>query len=155
MIKFFKRKYGLLFGLVFLWGFQFVFFPSHHYHLEYFHAHSGELSPHQHQGQPHSHELEAFNHLINNHAPEPLQGEEHHHSDPFDNNHSHNYEINLHKSSLKPEPPFKVVKNGDAQSNFIIAEPIPFSFVFPDNLLIESSSPPDRPKARSPPSCLI
>lgn len=155
MITFFKRKYRLLFALVFLFGFQFVFFPSHHYHLENVHAHSDELSPHQHQGQPHSHELEAFNHLINNHASEPLQGEDHHHSDPFDDNHSGKYEINLHKSSLKPESPFKTVENGDIPNSFIIAEPVFFSFVFPDIIRIENSDPPDRPKERSPPSFLI
>ena len=155
MTRFFKRNYGLMFALVFLWGFQFVFFSSHHYHIENIHAHSGELSPHQHQGQPHSHELEAFNHLINIHGPEPLHGEEHHHSDPFDDNHSDTYEINLHQSSLKPESPFKTVKTGDAQNSFLIAESLPFSYVFPYTLLIENSGLPDRPKERSPPSFLI
>ena len=155
MTRFFNIKYGLMFALIFLWGFQFVFFPSHHYHIENIHAHSGELSPHQHQGQPHSHELEAFNHLINDYASEPLQGEEHHHSDPFDENHSDTYEINLHKSSLKPESPFKTVKTGDAQNSFLITEPILLSFVFADTLPIENSGQPDRPKERSPPTLLI
>ncbi len=155
MITFFKRKYGLLFGLVFLWGFQFVFFPSHHYHLENIHAHSGELSPRHHQGHAHSHEVQAFRHLINNHTPEPLQGEDHHRANPFGEDHSDDYEINLHKSSLKPESPFKTVKNGDVQNRFIVAEPILFSYFFPNDLLTESFGPPDRPKERSPPSFLI
>ena len=144
-----------MFALVFLFGFQFLFFPSHHYHIENIHAHSGELSPHQHQGQPHSHGLETFNHLINDHAPEPFQGEEHHHSNPFDDSHSDTYEINLHKSSLKPESPFKTVKTGDAKNSLLIAEPILFSYVFPDTFLIENSGLPDRPKERSPPTFLI
>ena len=155
MTRFFKRNYGLMFAMVFLWGFQFVFFPSHHYHIENIHAHSGELSPHQHQGQPHSHELEAFNRLINDHAPEPFQGEEQHHSNPFDDNHSDTYEINLDNSSLKPESPFKTVKTGDAQNSFLITEPILLSFVFADTLPIENSGQPDRPKERSPPTFLI
>jgi hypothetical protein len=141
MIRFFKRNYGLMFALVFLLGFQFLFFPSHHYHIENIHAHSGELSPHQHQGQPH--------------APEPFQGEEHHHSNPFDDSHSDTYEINLHKSSLKPESPFKTVKTGDDKNSLLNAEPIFFLYVFPDTFLIENSGLPDRPKERSPPTFLI
>jgi hypothetical protein len=155
MIRFCKKNYGLVFALVFLWGFQFVFFPSHHYHLESIHAHSGELSPHQHQSQPHSHELEAFTHVVNNHVPEPWQNEDHHHSDPFDGNHSEAYEINLHKSTLKPESPFQTVMHGDVQSNFVISEPILVTYVFLDNLSIENSSLPDRPRERSPPSFFI
>jgi hypothetical protein len=155
VITFYKKNFGLMFALVFLWGFQFVFFPSHHYHLESVHAHSGELSSHQHLSPIHSHEHGVFNHVVNNHATEPLQNEDHHHSGPFDDDHSGNYEINLHKSSLKPEPPFKVVKNGDVQHSFIIAEPLLISYVFSNILPIENSDPPDRPKERSPPSFLI
>ena len=155
MIKVFRKNYGLVFALVFLWGFQFVFFSSHHYHLESDHAHSDELSPHQHQSQSHSHELEALTYAVNNHAPEPWQNEDHHHSDPFDGNHSEAYEINLHKSTLKPESPFQTVMHGDVQSNFVISEPILVTYVFLDNLSIENSSLPDRPRERSPPSFFI
>ena len=144
-----------MFALIFLWGFQFALFPSHHYHLENVHAHFDELSPHQHQSQPHSHELEAYAHVINSHASEPLQSEDHHHSDPFDNNHSDTYEINLHKSSLKPELLFQTVKNGDVQNSFIIAKPIIVSNVSPDKPPTENSGLPDRPIGRSPPSSLI
>ncbi len=154
MIAFFKRKYGFIFALIFLWGFQFVFSPSHHYHLENIHAHSHELSPHQHLSSIHSHEFEAFNHAVNNYSLEPLPGEDHH-SDPFDGNHSDTYEISIYKSSLKPESPFQTVKNGNVQNNFILAEPILFFYVFPDALSIESSGLPDSPKERSPPAFFI
>ena len=154
MITFFKSKYGI-FAWVFLWGFQFVFFPSYHYHLKNIHAYSDDLSSHQHQGQPHSHEFEAFNKLINNHAPEPLQGEDPHHSDPFSGDHSADYEINLHKSTQKSKSPFKTAKNGVVQNNFIIAEPILFAYYFPDALPIENSRLSQGPKERSPPSFLI
>jgi hypothetical protein len=155
MITFFRRNYGLVFALVFLWGFQFVFFSSHHYHLESDHAHSAELSPHQHQSQPHSHELEAFTHAVNNHAPEPWQNQDHHHSDPFDGNHSDTYEINLHKSSLKPESPFQTVMHGDAQNSIVIPEPILVSYVFPETLPIGIPGLYDRPRERSPPFLFI
>ena len=151
MIKIFRRNYGLVFALVFLWGFQLVFFSSHHYHLESDHAHSDELSPHQHQSQSHSHELEALTYAVNNHAPEPWQNEDHHHSDPFDSNHSDSYEISLHKASLKPESPFQRVMHGDFKNWIIISEPIFVSNISPENLTIENLGLPDRPRERSPP----
>ena len=147
MIKIFRRNYGLVFALVFLWGFQLVFFSSHHYHLESDHEHSDELSPHQHQSQSHSHELEAFNYVVSNHVPEPWQNDDHHHSD--------SYEISLHKASLKPESPFQKVMHGDVQNSIIIAEPILVSNIFSDNLPIENLGLPDRPRERSPPSFFI
>lgn len=156
MITFCKKNIALMFALVFLWGFLFVFFPFHHYHLENIHAHPDELSPHQHLSSIHSHDFEASDQVAYNHSPEPLQDDEkHHHSHSPENQGSGNYEISLHKSSLKPESPFKIVKNGDVHRSFVIAKPILFSFVFPDRLPIESSGPPDSPKERSPPSFLI
>lgn len=126
MITFCKKNYGLMFVLVFLWGFQSVFFPLHHYHTESIHAHSGELAPHQHQGHLHSHTEEG-------------QG-------------SDGHEIDLHKSSLKRESPFKVIKIGDVQRSFINAQQMLFSFRFTDDHSTKRAGPPDSPKERSPPS---
>ena len=140
-------------SLVFLCGFQFFFLPFIHYHPDNTHAHAAELSPHQHRGHFHSPELETLTHLINHH--DHSQGEDHHHSEPFDGTDSDNYEIELYKSNLKSGKPFKIVKNGDVRNRFIIAAPILIYIVAPDDFSIENSRSSEIFRSRAPPSFLI
>jgi len=155
MISFYQKKYGLMFALVLLCGFQFFFLPFIHYHPDNTHSHHAELTPHHHLGHFHSHELETLTHFIH-HEDSLSEGhhhadydEEHHHSDPFDDTKS----VTLHKPKL--EKASTVIKKWDAFSFSTIA-------ISETSTLFYSKVPPQiysgSPKsfiARSPPASLI
>ena len=68
-----------MFALVCLWGFQFIFFPSH-YHPETTHSHTDQVEDHQHSGRYHSAALEAYAHLVNGHFSNPELDDHFHHA---------------------------------------------------------------------------
>jgi hypothetical protein len=147
VISFYKKKYGLTFALVILCGFQFFFLPFIHFHPDNTHSHHTELSPHHHQGHFHSHELESLTHLIKN--SEASHGEEHHHSDNFDDTDS----INLHKPKL--EKGSSIVKIGNANSYSLFSNSDLSSSINPDRYYKKYSGLPKSFIARSPPAFLI
>ncbi len=146
-MSFYKKKYGSTFALVLLCGFQFFFLPFIHFHPGNTHTHHAELSPHHHPGHFHSHELESLTHLIK--SPEASQGEEHHHSDNFDDTDS----INLHKPKL--EKGSSIVKVGNANSYSLPTPPNLSSSINPDRYYRKYSGLPKSFIARSPPAFLI
>ncbi len=155
MISFYKKKYGLMFALVFLCGFQFFFLPFIHYHPDNTHTHDAELTPHHHQGHFHSHELETLTHFIH-HEDSPSEGHrhsdndgEHHHSDPFDDTKN----LNLHKPKLVKGT--SVVKNAGTLGYSPITNLDSSSFFIPDKFSQIISGPPKIFLARSPPAFLI
>ncbi len=133
--------------MVLLCGFQFFFLPFTHFHPDNTHSHHAELSPHHHEGHFHSHELESLTHLIKN--SEKSHGEEHHHSDSFDDSDS----VNLHKPKLEKE--ISILKIGNASSHSLPAIPDLSSSINPDRYSQNSSGPPRSFSARSPPVFLI
>jgi hypothetical protein len=146
MAGFIKKKYGLIFALVFLiLGFPFV-----HYHPDNAHTHQSELSEHHHEGHFHSNELSGIVGLVTHDSSLPWQNEEHHpHSDTdADANY---FELNLQKISSNPVKASKVIKNGTAQKSILIARPTLFHPVAISILAFQSSRFPDSPKERSPP----
>ena len=146
-MSFYKKKYGLTFALVLLCGFQFFFLPFIHFHPGNTHSHHAELSPHHHQGHFHSPELESLTHLIKN--SEASQGEEHHHSDSFDDSDN----INLYKPKL--EKGSSIVKIGNANSYSFSTIPDLSSSINPDRYSKKTSGLPKSFIARSPPALLI
>ena len=147
MISFYKKKYGLTFALVLLCGFQFFFLPFVHFHPGNTHTHHAELSPHHHPGHFHSPELESLTNLLENFAAS--QGEEHHHSDNFDDSDN----INLHNSNLVKGS--SIVKIGNVNSYSPPTTLDLSSFINPDRYSKNSSGPPRSFIARSPPAFLI
>ena len=148
MISFYKKKYGLTFALVILCGFQFFFLPFVHFHPDNTHSHHTELSPHHHPGHFHSPELESLTHHFTKNS-EASQGEEHHHSDSFDDSDN----INLHKSKLVNGS--SILKIGNTHSYSLSATPDPTSFINPDRYSKKPSGLPKSFIARSPPAFLI
>jgi hypothetical protein len=142
--SFYKKKYGLTFALVILCGFQFFFLPFIHFHPDNTHSHHTGLLPHHHQGHFHSHELD---HLIK--SSEASQGEEHHHSDDFDDSDG----INLHKPKL--EKGSSIFKIGSANSYSFFSNSDLSSSINPDSYYKSSSGLPKSFIARSPPGFLI
>ncbi len=147
MISFYKKKYGLTFALVLLCGFQFFFLPFIHFHPDNTHTHHAELTPHHHPGHFHSHELETLTHFIKH--SEASQGEEHHHSDNFDDTDS----INLYKPKLDKES--SIVKVGNANSYFLFSNSDLSSSITPEPYYKKYSGLPKSFIARSPPAVLI
>jgi len=147
VISFYKKKFGLTFALVLLCGFQFFFLPFVHFHPDNTHSHHAEISPHHHPGHFHSPELESLTNLLRNFAAS--QGEEHHHSDNFDDSDN----INLHKSNLVKGS--SIVKIGNVNSYSLSTTPDLSSFINPNRDSIKSSGLPKSFNARSPPTFLI
>jgi hypothetical protein len=146
-MSFYKKKYGLTFALVLLCGFQFFFLPFVHFHPGNTHSHHEEVSPHHHPGHFHSPELESLTHLLENFAAS--QGEEHHHSDNFDDSDN----VNLHKPKLEKE--ISILKIGNANSDSLSTIHDLSSSINPDRYSKNSSGPPRSFIARSPPAFLI
>jgi hypothetical protein len=147
VISFYKKKYGLTSALVLLCGFQFFLLPFVHFHPDNTHTHHAELSPHHHPGHFHSPELESLTNLLKNFKA--AQGEEHHHSDNFDDSDN----INLHNSKLEKES--SIIKVGNANNYSFLTNSDLSSSINPDRYSKNSPSLPRSFIARSPPAFLI
>lgn len=147
MAGFIKKKYGLIFALIFLvLGFPFV-----HYHPGNDHTHESELTEHHHDGHFHSNELSGFVDLVTHDSSLPWQNDEEHHSHSDTDADANYFELTLQKSSGNPEKSSKVIKNGIVQKSILIAGPTQLHPVAISILAFQSSRFPDSPKERSPP----
>jgi|TARA_B110000467_G_C18310578_1_gene477814 hypothetical protein len=150
-----KRKYGLMFALVLLCGFQFFLLPFIHYHPDKTHSHSIELSSHHHLGHFHSRELETLTNFIKHEDPISTghhhsgSDDEHHHSDSFDDTNS----VTLHKPKLVKGS--SILKNASISSYFTITTIDSLFFFSPGIFYKTITVSPENRIARSPPAFLI
>jgi hypothetical protein len=146
MAEFFKRKYGLIWAMVFLiLGIPFV-----HYHPGNTHTHQSELSQHHHEGHFHSNELSGFVGLVVHDASLPGQSEGHHPHSDTDADIKY-FEFNLQKTSANPEKSSRVIKTGITRKPVLITGPTFFHRVSTNLPATENSRLADSPKERSPP----
>lgn len=99
-----------MFALIFLWGVQFTFLPSHHYHPETTHSHGEHAKVHKHQGGFHAETLEAYAHMVKGHFSDPELDDHFHHShsaDDHEETDSGNLILLKHASPLKEGLVFK------------------------------------------------
>ncbi len=151
MARFLRKKTGLIWGLIFFWGFYFFFSPFLHFHPSDVHAHPGELQPHHHDGHFHSHELEALAHAWNFHPADEQQDQKHHQSHSSSEHDSDKSEVDLKNAGLKHNNPSEISKLRENVSNFSIPQSL--SFQVKEIYLTEfiPANDPDSFHERSPP----
>ena len=113
MARFLRKKTGLIWGLIFFWGFYFFSSPFMHYHPNNSHAYAGELRAHYHEGHFYSQELEALAHAWNFHPTDKQQDKKRHHPHSSPGHDSDKYEVNIQKAGLKHKNPAETAKQGE------------------------------------------
>ena len=143
-----------MFALVFLWGFQFIFLPSYHYHPETTHSH-GQTEDHQHSGRYHSVTLDAYAHLVGGHFSDHERDDDFHH--PHSSEESEEGDSSFF-TLVKNSKPFKqglTFKQVGSPISFEISNPLVSVSIDSKNTFLQSRFSGSPHSSRSPPALLI